>query len=165
MSRVRTHRGTSRDKNQIRSDSGLCGGENEAEKSAEAGVKKCNAGITLKKAPFSTSGAGKTTVLKSASGEWSPLQQMWLESGKFGVGGVDSWHPDSVGVSICALANVGGASAQEICSKSAATAANAATLTANWTIERMPMCSSQCQLTTSILPYQCFWLTWWGVLS
>ena len=33
----------------------------------------------------------------------------------------------------------------ETCNKSAATAANAATLTLNWTIERMPMRSSQNQ--------------------
>ena len=38
-------------------------------KSVEAGVKKCNAGVTLKKAPSSTSGAGVTIALKSASGE------------------------------------------------------------------------------------------------
>jgi hypothetical protein len=34
-------------------------------------------------------------VLKSASGKWSPLQQMWLESGAFCAGGADSWHPAS----------------------------------------------------------------------
>jgi hypothetical protein len=130
-------------KNQIRSDSSLCGGENEAEKSVEAGVKECKAGVRLKKAPSSASGAGVTGAFKSASGEWSPLQQMWLESGVFGVGGADSWHPESPCVPICAFVNVGGANVQETCNKSAATAANAATLTANWTIERMPMCSSQ----------------------
>jgi hypothetical protein len=134
-----------RNKNQIRSDNGLCGGENEAEKSVEAGVKECKAGVRLKKAPSSASGEGVTIALKSASGEWSPLQQMWLESGVFGVGGADSWHPESLCVPICTFANVGGTTVQETCNKSPATAANAATLTANWTIERMPMCSSQRQ--------------------
>ncbi len=66
-------------KNQIRSDRGLYGGENEAEKSVEAGVKECKAGVRPSKAPSSTSGDGVTTALKSASGEWSPLQQTWLE--------------------------------------------------------------------------------------
>ncbi len=130
-------------KNQIRRGSGPCGGENEAEKSVEAGVKECKAGVRPPKAPSSTSGAGVTIVLKSASGEWSPLQQIWLESGVFGVDGADSWHPESLCVPVCAFANVGGATAQETCNKSATTAANAATLTAIWTIERMPMCSSQ----------------------
>jgi hypothetical protein len=142
-----------RTKNQIRSDSGLCGGENEAEKSVGAGVKECEAGVRSQKAPSSAS-TGVTGALKSASGEWSPLQQMWLESGVFGVGGADSWHPESPCVPICTFANVGGATVQETCNKSATTAVNAATLTANWTIERMPMCSSQNQLATSILSYR-----------
>jgi len=44
---------------------------------------------------------------------------------------------------------------QEICNKSAATAVNAATLTVNWTIERMPMRSSQSQgnNVNSIVPF------------
>ncbi|HEY4675843.1 MAG TPA: hypothetical protein VIJ01_01700 [Candidatus Angelobacter sp.] len=78
-------------------------------------------------------------ALRSASGEWSPLQQMWLESGAFWVGGEDSWHPDSPCVSAWAFVRVVVPIVQEACSKSAATATNAATLTANWTIERMPM--------------------------
>ncbi len=69
--------------------------------------------------------------------------------------GADSWHPESPCDPICAFANAGGATVQETCSKSAASAANAATLTANWTIERMPMRSSQNQGATSILPYPC----------
>jgi hypothetical protein len=70
---------------------------------------------------------------------------MWLESGVFGVGGADSWHPESPCVSPCTVVTAGKPAMQEICNKSAATAANAATLTANWTIERMPMRSSQSQ--------------------
>src|SRR6267142_6840529 len=70
---------------------------------------------------------------------------MWLEPGVFGVGGVDSWHPASPCVSICKVVTAGRPAMQEICNKSAATAANAATLTANWTIERMPIRSSQSQ--------------------
>jgi len=80
-------------------------------------------------------GAGVTTALKSASGEWSPLQQMWLESGVFGVDGADSWHPESPCVSTCTVEAAGGLARQETCNKSAATAANAATLTVDWTIE------------------------------
>jgi hypothetical protein len=154
-SQIWGHRRTNAEiKNQIRSDSGLCGGENEAEKSVGAGVKECEAGVRLKKAPSSTSGVGVTGAFKSASGEWSPLQQMWLESGVFGVGGADSWHPESPCVPICTFVTAGMPTVQETCNKSAATAANAATLTANWTIERMPMCSSQNQVATSILSYR-----------
>ncbi len=79
------------------------------EKSVEAGVKECKAEVRLRKAPSSTSGAGVTVALKSASGEWSPLQQMWLESGVFGVGGADSWHPESPCVPICRSEHVEGA--------------------------------------------------------
>ena len=60
------------------------------------------------------------------------------------MGGEDSWHPESPCVSAtgmsCATPIV-----QAACSKRHAIAANAATLTANWTIERMPMCRSQRQ--------------------
>ena len=56
---------------------------------------------------------------------------------------------------------------QETCNKSAATAANAATLTVNWTIERMPMCSSQTKVATinSIVPLRLFALYKSSVLS
>jgi hypothetical protein len=70
---------------------------------------------------------------------------MWLESGAFGVGGADSWHPASPCVSICTVVTAGKPAIQEICSKSAVTAANAATLTVNLAIERIPMRSSQSQ--------------------
>jgi hypothetical protein len=77
-------------KNQIRSESGLCGGENRVGKSVEAGTKEGKAEVRLKKAPSSTSGAGAAVALKSASGECSALQQMWLGSGASGVEGADS---------------------------------------------------------------------------
>jgi hypothetical protein len=84
-------------------------------------------------------------ALKRASTEWSPPQQMWPESGVLGVGGVVSWHPESLCVPICRFVSVEVPIMQETWSKIAATATNAATLTANWTIERMPMRSSQNQ--------------------
>lgn len=132
-------------KDQIRSESGLCGGENEAGKPVESGTKEGKTEIRLKKGPSSASGADVAVALKSASGEWSPLQQMWLESGAFGVDGTPSWHPEPLCVSICTFVKAGRPITQETCNKSAATAVNAATLTVNWTIERMPMCSSQRQ--------------------
>ena len=55
------------------------------------------------------------------------------------MGGGDSWHPESLGAPVRSFISVEGPIVQEACSKSAATAANAATLTPNWTIERMPM--------------------------
>lgn len=63
------------------------------------------------------------------------------------MGGADSWQPESPCVLTCAVAVVIAVTPdmQEICNNSASTAVNAATLTANWTIERMPMCSSQNQ--------------------
>ena len=86
--------------------------------------------------PFSrTIGGGVTKALKSVAGERSLLQQVWLESGVFCVGGVDSWHPESPCVSICAVVTAGKPDMHEICNKSAAIAANAATLTVNWAIE------------------------------
>jgi hypothetical protein len=91
-------------------------------------------------APWSEiGGAGVTKALKSASGEWSALQQMWLESGVFGVDGACSWHPESLCVSSCTFLTAVKPTVQETCNKSAATAANATTLPANWTIERMPI--------------------------
>lgn len=73
------------------------------------------------------------------------MQQLWLESGVFGAGGADSWHPKSLCVSSCAFVTAGGPTMQKTCNKRAATAANAATLTVNWTIERIPMRNSQIQ--------------------
>jgi hypothetical protein len=59
--------------------------------------------------------------------------------------GACSWHPESPCVSACAVVITVTPDMQEICNNSASTAINAATLTANWTIERMPMRSSQNQ--------------------
>jgi hypothetical protein len=56
-------------KNQIRSDSGLCGGENEAKKSVEIDGRRFTAETGFKRAPSSNNGAGMTFALKSASGE------------------------------------------------------------------------------------------------
>jgi hypothetical protein len=56
-------------KNQIRSDSGLCGGENEVKKSVEIDGRGFTAERGFKRAPSSTNGAGMTFALKSASGE------------------------------------------------------------------------------------------------
>jgi hypothetical protein len=61
------------------------------------------------------------------------------------VGGEDSWHPESLCVSACTGMDHGLPMVQAACSERHTIAANAATLTANWTIERMPMCSSQNQ--------------------
>ena len=69
---------------------------------------------------------------------------MWLESGTFGVGGADSWQPESLCVAFCTEI-AGRSGMQEICNKSAAIATNAATLAIDWTIERMPMRSSHTQ--------------------
>jgi hypothetical protein len=77
-------------KNQIRSESGTCGGEKEVEKSVEEDAKERKAKVRLKKTPSRINGADVTVAFKSASGAWSPLQQMWLESGAFGVDGADS---------------------------------------------------------------------------
>ena len=59
---------------------------------------------------------------------------MWLESGAFGVGGADSWQPESLCVAFCAEI-AGRSGMQETCNKSADTAMNAATLTVDWIIE------------------------------
>jgi hypothetical protein len=56
-------------KNQIRSDSGLCGGENETKKSVEIDGRGFTAGVGFKRAPLSTNGADMAFALKSASGE------------------------------------------------------------------------------------------------
>jgi len=57
--------------------------------------------------------------------------------------GACSWQPESLCVSACVVVIAVTPDMQEICNNSASTAINAATLTANWTIERMPMHSSQ----------------------
>jgi hypothetical protein len=137
-------------KTQIRRASSPCGGE-KAGKSAEPGeAARERKGEVRFGAPMSeTNGAGATNGLNSASGEWSPLQQMWLESGAFGAGGACSWHPESLCVSNCMSATFGGPTVQETCNTSAANPANAATLPANLTIERMPMRSSENQTSTT----------------
>jgi hypothetical protein len=56
-------------KNQIRSDSGLCGGENEVKKSVEIDGKGFTAELGFKRAPSRTNGADMAFALKSASGE------------------------------------------------------------------------------------------------
>jgi hypothetical protein len=70
------------------------------------------------------------------------------------MGGADSWHPESLCVSSCTCATSCRPTVQETCNKSAATAAKAATLTVNWTIERIPMRSSENQTSkiNSIVP-------------
>jgi len=55
------------------------------------------------------------------------------------MGGEDSWHPESPSVSACTGMDHGMPMVQAACSERHTIAANAATLTANWTIERMPM--------------------------
>jgi hypothetical protein len=55
------------------------------------------------------------------------------------VGGEDSWHPASPSVSACTGVDHGRPMVQAACSERHTIAANAATLTVNWTIERMPM--------------------------
>ena len=62
-----------------------------------------------------------------------------------GVGGADSWHPESPCVSSCTVETAGRLARQETWNKSAATAANAATLIVDWIIEQMLMRSSQDQ--------------------
>jgi len=59
---------------------------------------------------------------------------MWLESGVFGVGGADSWQPESLCIAFC-KETTGRSGMQGTCNKSAATAASAATLAIDWTIE------------------------------
>jgi len=59
--------------------------------------------------------------------------------------GACSWHPKSPCVLACAVVIAVTPDMQKICNNSASTAINAATLTANWTIERMHMRSSQNQ--------------------
>jgi hypothetical protein len=49
--------------------------------------------------PANAAGPGVAAALRSASGEWSPLQQMCPELGTCGVAGVDSWHPEPPGMS------------------------------------------------------------------
>ena len=61
------------------------------------------------------------------------------------MGGADSWHPESLCVWACVVVIAVTPDMQEICNNSASTAVNAATLTANLTIQRMPMRSSQNQ--------------------
>lgn len=131
---------------QIRRASSPCGGEKYAGKSVEVEEDaKEHESDGKSDAPTSeTRDAGATNALKSMSGECSPLQQTCLESGAFGVGAC-SWHPESPCVSTFAVVTAVTPDMQEICNNSATTAANAATLTANWTIERMPMRSSQNQ--------------------
>lgn len=53
--------------------------------------------------------------------------------------GAGSWQPDSAGAAASRCVTEVKPMAQAACDKSAATAVNAATLTVNWTIERMPM--------------------------
>ena len=79
---------------------------------------------------------------------------MWLESGMLGVGGADSWQPESLCVAFCTETS-GPPGMQETCNKSAATAENAATLAIDWIIERMPMRNSQNQGSNaySIVPW------------
>jgi len=55
------------------------------------------------------------------------------------MGGEDSWHPESPSVSACTGMDHGMPMVQAACSERQTIAANAATLTANWTIERIPM--------------------------
>ena len=55
--------------NQIRSESGLSGGENENGKRVEASVKEGKAAVRLRKVPSSTSGTDVAVEVKSASGE------------------------------------------------------------------------------------------------
>jgi hypothetical protein len=155
-------------KNQMRRAISPCGGE-KAGKSAELGeAAKEGKGEVRFGAPMSEiKGAGVTNGLKSASVEWSPLQQMWLESGMFGVTGACSWHPESLCVSSCTFATAGRLTVQETCNNSAVTAANAATLPANLTIERMPMRSSENDTNTSnsIVPAELLVLHKSSVLS
>lgn len=133
---------------QIRRASRPCGGEKYAGKSVEVeeGAKERESDGKSDAPTSETRDAGVTNALKSMSGECSPLQQTCLESGAFGVGEC-SWHPKSPCVLTCAVAVVIAVTPdmQEICNNSASTAVNAATLTVNWTIERMPMRSSQNQ--------------------
>ena len=82
------------------------------------------------------------------------------------MGGADSWHPESPCVSTT-VETAGRLAMQETCNKSAATAVNAATLTIDWTIERMPMRSSQSQgcNANSIVPLRLLALYKSSVLS
>ena len=66
------------------------------------------------------------------------------------MGGADSWQPESLCVAFC-TETAGRSGMQETCNKSAAIAANAATLAIDWTIERMPMRSSQISHPNSIV--------------
>jgi len=56
-------------KDQIRRAKDPCGGEKEAEKSAEDGVKKRKGDVSSTARPSEAMVAGVTTALKSASGE------------------------------------------------------------------------------------------------
>jgi hypothetical protein len=83
--------------------------------------------IGIERTSIKAGGTG-TAALKIASGEWSPLQQMCLESGVSGLAGEDSWQPKPPGSSICTVADAGGPIVQATWNKSATIAANAATL-------------------------------------
>ena len=65
------------------------------------------------------------------------------------MGGADSWHPESLCVSICTSRLPAGRACRKPATRALPHAANAATLTADWTIERMPMRSSQNQASNA----------------
>jgi hypothetical protein len=101
------------------------------EKGIEASVARTKAlktKIGIEKTSAKAGGGTGTAALKIASGEWSPLQQMCLESGLSGLAGEDSWQPKPPGSSIWTVADAGDPIVQATWNKSAPIAANTATL-------------------------------------
>jgi hypothetical protein len=104
------------------------GGWEKGIEASVAGTKAFKTKIGIERTSAKTGGGTGTAALKIASGEWSPLQQMCLESGVSGLAGEDSWQPKPPGSSIWTVANAGDPMVQATWNKSAPIAANAATL-------------------------------------
>jgi hypothetical protein len=103
------------------------GGWEKGIEASVAGTKALKMKLGIERTSAKAGGGTGTAALKIASGEWSPLQQMCLESGVSGLAGEDSWQKPP-GSSICTVANAGDPTVQATWNKSAPIAANAATL-------------------------------------
>ena len=105
-------------------------------------------------ASFTAAGSvSATDAVKSASGEWSPLQHFCPELGVWGVAGAEPWQPESSLEAISALPGGVNPMVQEACNKSAAIATSAATLPHNRHIAPRATYNSRQQACNPILPH------------